>query len=71
MDAHPIDTDLAFPELATRVLDEDEIHSDRLDFPRTGEDPLGVFRGLVAAAAIQIGIALLAVLGWQVWHFFR
>jgi len=71
MDAHPIDTDLAFPELATRALNEEEIRSDRLDFPPAGEDPLGIFRGLVAAAAIQIGIALLAVLGWQIWRFFR
>jgi len=71
MDAHPIDTNFAFPELANRALSEDEVHSDRLDFPPGGEDPLGIFRGLVAAAMIQIGIALLGVLGWQLWRFFR
>lgn len=71
MDAHPIDTDLAFPDLATRALNEEELRSDRLVFPPPGEDPLGVFRGLVAGAAIQIGVVLLAILGWQVWRFFR
>lgn len=71
MDAHPIDTDFAFPELARRALNEDEVNSDRLDFPPAGEDPLGIFRGLVAAVVIQIGIALVAVLGWQVWRYLR
>lgn len=71
MDAQPIDTDFAFPELANRALSQEELSSDRLDFPPAGEDPLGIFRGLLAAAMIQIGIALLAVLGWQVWHFLR
>ncbi|MFZ0631879.1 MAG: hypothetical protein WA399_19245 [Acidobacteriaceae bacterium] len=71
MDAHPLDTDFAFPDLATRSLAEDEVHSDHLDFPHAGEEPLGVFRGLVAAAMIQIGVLLLVVLGWQVWKFLR
>jgi len=71
MDVHSLDTNFAFPELATRALSQDEIGSERLDFPPAGEEPLGVFRGLVAAAMIQIGVILLVVLGWQVWRFLR
>jgi hypothetical protein len=71
MDAHSIDTDFAFPDLATRALDENEAASDKLDFPVAGDEPLGVFRGLVAAAMIQIGFALLVTLGWQLWRFLR
>lgn len=71
MDAHPIDHHLAFPDLATRSLNEDEIRSDTLDFPTAGDEPLGIFHGLVAAAVIQVGFGLLVVLGWQIWRFFR
>jgi hypothetical protein len=70
MEAQPLDKEFAFPDLATRSLQEDEIRSDTLDFPTTGEEPLGVFRGLLAAAIIQIGFVLLIVLGWQLWRFF-
>ncbi len=71
MDAHSIDTNFAFPDLATRPLDENEIVSDTLGFPPSGEEPLGIFRGLIAAAVIQTGFVLLVVLGWQVWRFLR
>lgn len=71
MDAHSLDTDFAFPDLATRALDENEIASDKLNFPPNGDKPLGIFRGLVAAAMIQIGVVLLVALGWQLWHFLR
>ncbi len=69
MDAHSIDNQLAFPDLATRVLDEVEARSDTLEFLPPGEEPLGVFRGMVAAVAIEIGFGLLGVLGWQIWRF--
>ncbi|MGA8529755.1 MAG: hypothetical protein WB622_08575 [Acidobacteriaceae bacterium] len=71
MDAHSINTDFAFPELAARLLDENEIVSDTLDFPPNGDEPLGIFRGLVAALAIQFGVLLLGLLGWQLWRFLR
>ncbi|HZZ41160.1 MAG TPA: hypothetical protein VFE06_18625 [Acidobacteriaceae bacterium] len=71
MDAHSIDTNFAFPDLATRALDETEAASDKLDFPVGGDEPLGVFRGLVAAAMIQFGVLMLVALGWQLWHFLR
>jgi hypothetical protein len=71
MDAHSIDSNFAFPDLAKRLLEEDEIASDKLEFPPAGDEPLGVFRGLVAAAVIQTGFVLVLVLGWQVWRFFR
>lgn len=70
MTAHPLDTDFAFPQLATRILDKDELASDTLDFP-PDEKPLGIFRGLLAATMIEIGLGLLVILGWQVWHFLR
>ncbi|MGA7525461.1 MAG: hypothetical protein WBW84_23635 [Acidobacteriaceae bacterium] len=71
MDAHSIDTDFVFPDLATHSLNENELHSDTLDFPLAGEEPLGVFRGLLAAAMIQVGVVLLGILGWQLWRFLR
>ncbi|HEY1810532.1 MAG TPA: hypothetical protein VGG42_18350, partial [Acidobacteriaceae bacterium] len=67
----PIDNRFAFPDLATRALDENELHSDTLDFPPPSEEPLGVFRGLVAATLIEIGFVLLLALGWQLWRFLR
>jgi hypothetical protein len=70
MDAHPLDNDFAFPALATRALNDNEIASDTVDFS-AGEEPLGIFRGLVAAVVIQIGIALLGILGWQLWQWIR
>ena len=71
MDAHSIDTTFAFPDLATHPLDEFEIASDKLDFPVAGDEPLGVFRGLLAATVIQIGFVLLVALGWQLWRYLR
>jgi hypothetical protein len=71
MDVHSIDTHFAFPDLATRALDDHEIASDTLDFPPAREEPLGVFRGLVAATVIQIGVIVLGVLGWQLLRFLR
>ncbi|HEX3985545.1 MAG TPA: hypothetical protein VHX13_02955 [Acidobacteriaceae bacterium] len=71
MDAHPLNTPLAFPDLARRALDEYEIASSTLDFPPADEEPLGVFHGLVAAAMIQVGFLLLVGLGWQIWRFLR
>ena len=71
MDARSMDNNFAFPDLATRALDEAEAASDKLDFPVGGDEPLGIFRGLVAAAMIQIGVLLFAALVWQLWHFLR
>ncbi len=71
MDARPLDNNFAFPDLATRSLKEDEIRSDTLDFLPPGEEPLGVFRGLLAASMIQVGFVILIVLGWRVWHYLR
>lgn len=69
MDAHSIDNQFAFPDLATRALDELEARSATPDFPPAGDEPLGVVRGVVAAVAIEIGFGLLGVLGWQIWRF--
>ncbi|HEX3662278.1 MAG TPA: hypothetical protein VHU89_12645 [Acidobacteriaceae bacterium] len=71
MDARSIDTNFAFPDLATRPLEEGEAASDRLDFPPPSEEPLGVFRGFVAATMIEFGFFLLVVLGCQIWRFLR
>lgn len=69
MDAHSIDTNFAFPELAVRPL-ENEI-PDPPGFGPSTDEGIGAFRGLAAAIMIQIGVALLGILGWQLWHFIR
>lgn len=71
MDAQSVENDFAFPDLATRSLNEDEIRSDTLEFLSLGEEPLGVFRGLLAASVIQVGFVILIVLGWRLWHYVR
>lgn len=71
MDVQSVENDFAFPDLATRSLNEDEIRSDTLEFLSPGEEPLGVFRGLLAASVIQVGFVILIVLGWWLWHYVR
>ena len=69
MDAHLVDTNFTFPELAAGPLDDEWFDEPRMA-PATDE-PMGALRGLAAAIMIQIGIVLLGIMGWQVWHFFR
>ena len=69
MDAHSIDTNFDFPE--RMAAPQEHEGWGRAEFGPVRDEGMGAFRGLAAALMIQIGVALLAVLGWQVWHALR